>query len=597
MLNDSFFQKWLDQPQSPSLYPPVPTQGTDPQGDIELVTQRIEAAGIDLTADYGDWLRIGFALADALGESGRSCFHRLSRFYPAYNQQECDRQYDNCLRSNGHGVTIRTFFRLAKDHGISVSVPSLPSKPSLPSPAPSGNQYQEGFRDANDGTDGNDGKLLMPTFYGSVKDQLPPFLQKVAAISDSEADADMLILGTLAAISACLPNIYAIYARRELFTNLYLFVTARAGSGKGRLSLCRSIVDPIHEELRAESNKLEMDYREEKERYKRQKKGEGIPEPTPPPIRLLFIPANSSATAVYQALNENDGQGLLFETEGDVLAASFGQDFGDFSQGLRQGFQNEPISYLRRTEREYVCIKQPRISTILSGTPQQVTNLMTSVENGLFSRFLFYCLDKPLVWLDVLDEGDGEPLDDHFKVLGSQFFAFYHSLQKNARIKIRLTAEQGHDFNKHFDQVQTEYYAIFGDDTIASVRRLAVSTFRITMILTALRMMEDCDFSALRHVRDDDYTTAMAISELLQQHMLRVIKELPSSTSKVATGQAKEPLLLKAFWDALPEEFEAKDFKAIAQKVGLSIPTAERYIRQWVDTRLDKVSRGRYRKR
>jgi len=54
---------------------------------------------------------------------------------------------------------------------------------------------------------------------------------------------------------------------------------------------------------------------------------------------------------------------------------------------------------------------------------------------------------------------------------------------------------------------------------------------------------------------------------------------------------------LKAFWDALPDEFEVKDFKATAQEVGLSIPTAERYIRQWVDTRLDKVSRGRYRKR
>ena len=79
--------------------------------------------------------------------------------------------------------------------------------------------------------------------------------------------------------------------------------------------------------------------------------------------------------------------------------------------------------------------------------------------------------------------------------------------------------------------------------------------------------------------------------------MLRVIKELPSSTSKVATGQAKEPLLLKAFWDALPEEFEAKDFKATDQEVSMSIPIAERYIRQWVDTRLDKVSRGRYRKR
>ena len=587
MLNDSFFQKWLDQPQSPSQNPSVPTPGADPQGDIELVTQRIEAAGTDLTVDYGDWLRIGFALADAIGESGRSYFHRLSRFYPSYNQQECDRQYDNCLCSTGHGVTIRTFFQLAKDHGISVSVPSL---------APSGNQHPENSRDVNDGTDGNDGKILMPTFYGSVKNQLPPFLQKVAAVSDSEADADMLILGTLTAISACLPNIYAIYARRELFTNLYLFVTARAGSGKGRLSLCRAIVDPIHEELRAESNKLEMDYREEKERYKRQKKGEGI-QPTSPLIRLLFIPANSSATAVYQALNENNGQGLLFETEGDVLAASFGQDFGDFSQGLRQGFQNEPISYLRRTEREYVCIKQPRISTILSGTPQQVTNLMTSVENGLFSRFLFYCLDKPLVWLDVLDEGDEESLDDHFKALGSQFFAFYHSLQKNARIKIRLTEEQGMVFNKHFDQVQAEYYAIFGDDTIASVRRLAVSTFRIAMILSALRMMEDRNFSTLRYVRADDFSTAMTISSVLQQHILRVISELPRKTMpRTPVGQTKDTILLQTFWDNLPDEFEAKDFKEIATSIGLTIPTAERYIRAWTGTRLEKVVRGKYRK-
>ncbi len=314
-------------------------------------------------------------------------------------------------------------------------------------------------------------------------------------------------------------------------------------------------------------------------------------------IMRTTIGSLSRGFSIYQALNENNGQGLLFETEGDVLAASFGQDFGDFSQGLRQGFQNEPISYLRRTGREYVCIKQPRISTILSGTPQQVTNLLTSVENGLFSRFLFYCLDKPLVWLDVLDEGEGEPLDGHFKVLGSQFFAFYHSLQKNARIKIRLTAEQGLDFNKHFDQVQTEYYNIFGDDTIASVRRLAVSTFRIAMILTALRMMEDCDFSTLRHVRDDDYTTAMTISSVLQQHMLRVISELPKkTTSRTPVGQVKEPLLLQTFWDNLPDEFEAKDFKEIACSIGLSIPTAERYIRAWTGTRLEKLARGRYKK-
>ncbi len=59
-------------------------------------------------------------------------------------------------------------------------------------------------------------------------------------------------------------------------------------------------------------------------------------------------------------------------------------------------------------------------------------------------------------------------------------------------------------------------------------------------------------------------------------------------------GQAKEPLLLKTFWDTLPDEFDAKDFKEIATSIGLTIPTAERYIRAWTGTRLEKVARGKY---
>lgn len=70
--------------------------------------------------------------------------------------------------------------------------------------------------------------------------------------------------------------------------------------------------------------------------------------------------------------------------------------------------------------------------------------------------------------------------------------------------------------------------------------------FRIAMILSALRIWEDGDMNEIRTCSEDDYQTAMAISEVLQQHMLRVIKELPSSSSKIVTGQAKEPLLLKS---------------------------------------------------
>lgn len=44
-----------------------------------------------------------------------------------------------------------------------------------------------------------------------------------------------------------------------------------------------------------------------------------------------------------------------------------------------------------------------------------------------------------------------------------------------------------------------------------------------------------------------------------------VISELPKKTTpRTPIGQAKEPLLLQTFWDNLPDEFEAKDFKEIA---------------------------------
>ena len=603
MPSDSFYDKWLEQEPKPDPRPRKAQQtGITPSDDVETVTRRIEAAGIDITADYGNWVNLGFALTEEFGENGRDYFHRLSRFYPDYDEADCDRQYDKCLRSRGTGVTIRTFFQLAKDHGISVSVPSLPSQPSIPSqatPPEDMPDFSEVTPDANDGNDGSDGneRLMMPTFYPAVKGNLPLFLERIAAVSDSDADADMLILGSLAAISACLPNISGIYAKRLVYPNMYLFVTARAGTGKGRLYLCKSIVEPIHDELRALADAEEEKYRLEKEAYKRQKRGDGIPEPTPPPIRLLFLPANSSSTAIYQALYENNEQGLMFETEGDTLASTFGQDFGDFSDGLRKAFHHEAISYLRRAQREYVNIKKPRLSTVLSGTPQQVVNLMDSVENGLFSRFLFYYLDKKMEWIDVFDGDDEEPLEETFAKLGQEFQAFYHTLQEQAPIKFEMTPEQAMHFNSHFAMLQADYQGLFGDDTVASVRRLAISTFRIAMILSALRIKEDGVLDSPRVCEDRDYQTAMTISQVLQQHMLRVIKELPSSTSNVASGQAKEPLLLQAFWDALPEEFEAKDFKEIGLKVGLSIPTAERYVRQWCNSRLDKVSRGRYRKR
>ncbi|MBR3291758.1 MAG: PriCT-2 domain-containing protein, partial [Bacteroidales bacterium] len=70
------------QPQAPAnhLSGPVPT--TDTGARVEALIAALKAAGTDITADYNDWLKVGFALAGEFGESGRGYFHAISSLYP-----------------------------------------------------------------------------------------------------------------------------------------------------------------------------------------------------------------------------------------------------------------------------------------------------------------------------------------------------------------------------------------------------------------------------------------------------------------------------------------------------------------------------------
>ena len=131
------------------------------------------------------------------------------------------------------------------------------------------------------------------------------------------------------------------------------------------------------------------------------KKQPDIEKPIEPLIQLLFIPANSSASGAFQLLNDNQGKELTFETEGDTLANTFKSDFGNYSDGFRKAFHHEKINYYRKTDREYVDLESPCLSTVLSGTPKQVLNLIPSSEDGLFSRFMFYYMNMQPVWTNV----------------------------------------------------------------------------------------------------------------------------------------------------------------------------------------------------
>ncbi len=87
--------------------------------DLEATIAKIEGASVDLTTDYADWIRIGFALAHECGEAGRDYFHRLSRFHAKYDEGACDKKYTSCLKQQGSSkATIATFYYLCQQAGI-----------------------------------------------------------------------------------------------------------------------------------------------------------------------------------------------------------------------------------------------------------------------------------------------------------------------------------------------------------------------------------------------------------------------------------------------------------------------------------------------
>ncbi|GHV65986.1 hypothetical protein FACS1894199_08280 [Bacteroidia bacterium] len=149
-----------------------------------------------------------------------------------------------------------------------------------------------------------------------------------------------------------------------------------------------------------------LEYKNKLADYLAQKDKSELQRPEEPPMLMLIIPANTSATGLFQILNDNNGIGLIFETEGDTLAQSFKSEHGNYSDGLRKSWHHEPISYNRRKNREYVELKQPKVSALLSGTPQQVAALIPNPENGLFSRFMFYYMNIKPVWQNVFARTD-----------------------------------------------------------------------------------------------------------------------------------------------------------------------------------------------
>lgn len=580
-LNGTDILELKDSPQgipTPKVNPvKSDTNRNDIVKQIELVVQKIEASALDITANYAHWRDIGFGLADALGEAGRTYFHRVSTFYPEYNPHHCDRQFDYCLNGNREGVTIRTFFHLAKQAGIDIFTKNIKTKTSNIDVLPN-------IKDSKT-------FLHTPRLPSTIYSSLPTFLKEPDKVFQDPVEKDVFLIGTLSALSGCLPNVVGTYFDVPYSPHIYSFVTAPAASGKGILRWAKQMGQRVHDHYLDETLKEKDRFEVEMENYNNLSKSEKKLETKPlePKQKLFYIPANSSSSRFIQALADNDFRGVIFESEADTLANTFKQEWGNFSDILRKAFHHETVSLFRRKDNEFIEIKNPHLAIFLSGTPRQVHRLMPDSEDGLFSRFIYYAFeDKSEFKNPFLSDGNIN-FTRFFQEQAVKVFDLYGALNGlSSPIYFRLTSEQGRHFTSVFNQMLQRNQLLLGHDFKANIKRLGLITFRISMILNTLRIADTGDLSTDMVCDESDFNTAMQIATVLEKHAIAVFENLPDNH---LNGK-----LLK-FYEALPPEFNRQAYLSVGESLGIKTKAAEKYISHLKENKLLDHEFNNYRKK
>ncbi len=385
------------------------------------------------------------------------------------------------------------------------------------------------------------------------KKSLPAPLQQMLKLAVTEQEQDILLMATLTAASACLPNLYFRYGAtgKRYYANMQAFILAASASGKGIANQALEMVRVVDEEY------------------------------------PMLIPGDSTLPAWFKRLAEQNGRGYMHESEGSVITDIWHSSAANYNTALRKAAEHEPISRNRCAEE--LEIRRPQVSMLLTGTFNQYHALVPSVENGYFSRLLTLvergsnAFDKRYV------EADGGKSPVPVKV-GKQLLRLYKQLMAMPREQEwSLTAEQKSRLGTHLQAEYPTLMHLLGENFHSVVIRMAIHIERIALVLSALRgNLSTCD--------DVDYETAELIGNKLLLHMATAYRLIDGDKQDMLPKLTSHNQR-KLVFEKLQSSYQLQELISEAKAQGVSRISAIRWNNQWLDEGLiSRLSHGKYQK-
>lgn len=435
---------------------------------------------------------------------------------------------------------------------------------------------------------------------GDLYDELPSVISNQIDQYDLQEERDVYITAALGVLSGCLPMVKGQYDNDFYHPNLYVFIIAPAGGGKGSLKHATELARPIHRMLKKDSNaeRARWEQAQRDNDSNRDGAGDAVPNEKPP-RRQLIIPGNSSAASVINALSNNDGRGIMIETEADTLSQTIEKEWGNFSDVLRKAHPHEAISSGRVDETQEV--DTPELSVVLSGTPDQLPNLIGEVGKGLWSRLCLYGFIPTDEWKDVSPSYARE--DEEFSIRrrqspGQAVKELYQALScRSSALNIRLKPEQWtvlHEVGQGTKKEVHENYGFAGDGI---VHRMGLHIFRIASILAVWNLWDQSEGLSDEEreqvvVKKDTFNTAVRLGMLYAEHNLSLLEAMASDSL------GKEVSKLERKWlNALPTQFKTSRAVELGDQYHFSRRTVMRRLKEWTNEGLlTKLKKGHYEK-
>ena len=399
--------------------------------------------------------------------------------------------------------------------------------------------------------------------------QLPTQFEQALSVAPEGEMRDMLLLSLLTNCAYALPAMRMLHGRphHTYSPELLTMIVAPAASGKGIMNYGRLLLQAIEG-----------------------KNG-----------KQVYIPANSSASALIKVMDEYDGRGIVFATEMDTLTQTLRAAYGKFGDLVRCIFEHETVSQLRRQNNEFIEIRNPRIAMLLSGTPNQVAPLLRNRENGLMSRFGCYVVNSRMdfddhVW-DVEEEGNMPREAVLYDRLATELADRYLWMETAGHeCYFYLTDAQLKTIKRMFRSEYDTYSQEFGDLFDATLKRMPVIMKRIGMILTGLRLDTTKPLPERVVCSEEDFQTMLLIGHKLLMHAAMVFQMMPELKT-TPMGEIGGNMLQRQFFQMLPTDFTKQDAVNQAQVLGVNVRTMEDWIEKMIkQSSIERVMKGMYQK-